>query len=110
MLLLPAMILMGIAAFAIVIGVGVGILHAYAFIVLRMPRGLYWLRSPFIALMVLLSAGWLAPFAAVVHPSGPKIAIVTLVVGVIGGDLWHHWRGKPGIPEPIQYEQSEDWE
>lgn len=111
MLFVLGMILLGSVAFLAILACGALILYAYAFALLWIPRRMYWIRAPFIALMVFMAGGWLAPvIASMIHPKGPIVATALVFVGVIGGDMWHYWRKKHAPPETIDYEQSIYWE
>lgn len=102
MLFVLGMILLGSVAFLAILALGALILYTYAFVLLRLPRQLYWIRAPFIALIVFLAGGWLLPVvASMIHPRGPLVATVLFFVGVIGGDSWHYWRKKHAPPEML---------
>jgi hypothetical protein len=110
MLFILGMILIGIVAFVAMLAIGALILYGYALALLWLPRQMYWIRAPFMALIILMAGGWLLPVvASMIHPKGPIVATVLIVAGVIGGDTWHYWRKKHAPPETLEYEDGIYW-
>jgi uncharacterized protein involved in cysteine biosynthesis len=111
MLLILGLIGIGVLGFVTVVGAGMLILYASAMVMTYLPRWLYWLRAPFIALVLLITCGvWLAPIASLLHPRGPLVALGMVAAGVIGGDTWHAWRKKKAPPEQLERQVRHEWE